>query len=111
MGRDDPDMRLDELNQMPRVPVQHSMLARLTSRREPFPPQLAVPRDAIVREGTRSYVFVHKVDDTFERRFVVLGRSDDVAVEILEGLVPNDSVAVSRAMAACRPAMLRCVRS
>jgi hypothetical protein len=43
-------------------------------------------------------VFVHKVDDTFERRFVVLGRSDDVAVEILEGVVQNESVAVSGAM-------------
>ena len=44
-------------------------------------------------------MLVHKVDDTFERRFVVLGRSDDVAVQILEGLVPNDSVVVSGAMA------------
>jgi hypothetical protein len=30
---------------------------------------------------------------------VVLGRSDDVAVEILEGIVPDDMVAVSGAMA------------
>jgi|JI6StandDraft_1071083.scaffolds.fasta_scaffold20203_2 cobalt-zinc-cadmium efflux system membrane fusion protein len=100
VGQDDRTLSVwIELNQMPRVPVQHSMLARLTIETGTIPPQLAVPRDAIVREGTRSYVFVHKVDDTFERRFVVLGRSDDVAVEILEGLVPNDSVAVSGAMA------------
>ncbi len=88
-----------ELKQMPRVPVQHNMMARLTIETGHIAPQLAVPRDAIVREGTRSYVFVHKVDDTFERRFVVLGRSDDVAVQILEGLVQNDSVVVSGAMA------------
>jgi len=84
---------------MPSVPVQHNMLARLTIETGTIPAQLAVPREAIVREGTRSYVFVRKVDDTFERRSVVLGRSDDVAVAILEGLMPNDIVAVSGAMA------------
>jgi hypothetical protein len=90
-GQDDRTLSVwIELNQMPRVPVQHSMLARLTIETGTIPPQLAVPREAIVREGTRPYVFVHKVDDTFERRFVVLGRSDDVAVAILEGLVPNE---------------------
>ena len=100
VGQDDRTLSVwIELKQMPRVPVQHNMLVRLTIETGTLPPRLAVPRDAIVREGTRSYVFVHKVNDTFERRFVVLGRSDDVAVEILEGLVPNDSVAVSGAMA------------
>ena len=100
VGQDDRTLSVwIELRQMPRVPVQHNMLARLTIETGSIPPQLAVPREAIVREGTRSYVFVHKVDDTFERRFVVLGRSDDVAVQILEGLVPNDSVAVSGARA------------
>ena len=34
-----------------------------------------------------------------ERRSVVLGRSDDVAIEILEGIVPDDMVAVSGALA------------
>ena len=100
VGQDDRTLSVwIELRQMPRVPVQHNMLARLTIETGSIPPQLAVPREAIVREGTRSYVFVHKVDDTFERRFVVLGRSDDVAVQILEGLVANDSVAVSGARA------------
>lgn len=88
-----------ELNQMPHVPVQHNMLARLTMETGTVPPQLAVPREAVVREGTRSYVFVRKVDNTFERRSVVLGRSDDVAVAVLQGLEPNDMVAVSGAMA------------
>ena len=99
VGQDDRTLSVwIELKQMPHVPVQHNMLARLTIETGTLPPRLAVPREAIVREGTRSYVFVHKVDDTFERRFVVLGRSDDVAVEILEGIVQNESVAVSGAM-------------
>jgi len=100
VGQDDRTLSVwIELTQMPRVPVQHNMLARLTIETGAVPQQLAVPLEAIVREGTRSYVFVRKVDDTFERRSVVLGRSDDVAVAILEGLVPNDIVAVSGAMA------------
>ncbi|MBC7965751.1 MAG: efflux RND transporter periplasmic adaptor subunit [Fuerstia sp.] len=100
VGQDDRTLSVwIELKQMPRVPIQHNMLARVTIETGTLPPQLAVPREAIVREGTRSYVFVHNADDIFERRFVVLGRSDDVAVQILEGLVPNDSVAVGGAMA------------
>ncbi len=35
----------------PSVPVQHNMLARLTIETGTIPPQLAVPREAIVREG------------------------------------------------------------
>ena len=100
VGQDDRTLSFwIELKQMPRVPVQHNMLARLTIETGNIPPRLAVPREAIVREGTRSYVFVRKVDDTFERRSVVLGRSDDVAIEILEGIVPDDMVAVSGALA------------
>lgn len=88
-----------ELQQMPRVPVQHNMLARLTIETGQLDPMLAVRREAIVHEGTRSYVFVRGRDDVFERRFVKLGRSDDVNVEIREGLVVGDSVAVGGASA------------
>jgi len=88
-----------ELRQMPRLPVQHNMLARLTIETGTILPQLAVPRTAIVREGSRSYLFVRNADDTFERRFVVIGRSDDVAVEILDGLRLEESVVVTGAMA------------
>ncbi len=100
VGRDDRTLSVwIELSQMPRMPIQHNMLARLTIETGALPPQLAVPREAIVSEGTRSYVFVRKADGTFERRIVLLGRSDDVAVQILDGLILNDSVAVSGVMA------------
>jgi cobalt-zinc-cadmium efflux system membrane fusion protein len=59
-----------ELQQMPRVPVQHNMLARLTIETGKLEPMLAVRREAIVHEGTRSYVFVRGEQDIFERRFV-----------------------------------------
>ena len=100
VGRDDRTLSVwIELKQMPRVPVLHNMLARLTIETGQIPSTLAVPRTAVVREGTRSYVFIRTEDNTFERRFVRLGRSDDVAVEIREGLLPGDAVAVSGAMA------------
>lgn len=100
VGREDRTLSVwIELGQMPQVPLQHNMLARLTIETGTIPPQLALPHEAIVREGTRSYVFVQEANGTFERRIVVLGRSDDKAVEILSGLVPNEMVAVSGAIA------------
>ena len=100
VGRDDRTLSVwIELDQMPRVSVLHNMLARLTIEIGKITSTLAVPRTAVVHEGTRSYVFIRREDDTFERRFVLLGRSDDVAVEIREGLVLGDSVAVGGARA------------
>ena len=60
---------------------------------------LAVPREAIVHEGTRAYVFAQKADTTFERRFVQLGRSDDTKIEIRQGLVAGEPIAVRGAAA------------
>lgn len=88
-----------ELQQMPRVSVQHNMLARLTIETGKLKPVLAVRREAVVREGTRAYVFVRGENDVFERRFVTLGRSDDFNVEIRDGLLPGESVAVGGASA------------
>ena len=88
-----------ELKQMPRISVQHNMLARVTIETGEISPQLAVARDAVVREGSRSYVFVRKEDSTFERRFVQLGRFDDTAIEIRHGIALGDEIAVSGAAA------------
>ncbi|MEJ7594338.1 MAG: hypothetical protein WKF77_22610 [Planctomycetaceae bacterium] len=95
VGRDDRTLSVwVELTQMPRVPMQHNMLARLTIETGESSPRLAVPRTAVVREGTRAYVFIRKDDDVFERRFVLLGRSDDTMIEIREGLTAGESIAV-----------------
>ena len=100
VGREDRTLSVwIELTQMPRVSVQHNMLARVTIETGQAAPQLAVPREAVVREGTRAYVFVRKEDATFERRFVQLGRSDDVAIEVRHGLAIGDPIAVSGAAA------------
>jgi len=99
VGRDDRTLSVwVELKQMPRVPMQHNMLARLTIETGTSSPHLAVPRTAVAHEGTRAYVFVRKDDDVFERRFVQLGRSDDTVIEIREGLTDGESIAVSGAL-------------
>jgi RND family efflux transporter MFP subunit len=96
IGRDDRTLSVwADLTQMPQVPVQHNMMARLIIETGQIPPQLTVPLGAIVREGTRSYVFAQSDDGTFERRFVQLGRSDDTAIEVIDGLSNGESVAVN----------------
>jgi Cu(I)/Ag(I) efflux system membrane fusion protein/cobalt-zinc-cadmium efflux system membrane fusion protein len=88
-----------ELTQMPRISVQHNMLARVTVEIGTASSLLAVPREAVVREGTRAYVFVQKEDSTFERRFVQLGRSDDTKIEVRRGLSAGEPIAVRGAAA------------
>ena len=88
-----------ELTDMPRISVQHNMLARVTVETGTASSLLAVPREAVVREGTRTYVFVQKEDSTFERRFVQLGRSDDTKIEIRRGLVAGEPIAIRGATA------------
>lgn len=95
IGRDDRTMSVwIEPESSPRFAVQHNMMARLTIETGRMPERLAVPRSAIVREGTRSYVFVRHGDGTFERRLVELGVTDDIAVEILHGLSAGELIAV-----------------
>lgn len=69
------------------------MMARLEILTGKHSDGLAIPRTAIVREGLRSYVFVERENQTFERRYVVTGPSDDLRVTVLQGLEPGETVA------------------
>jgi cobalt-zinc-cadmium efflux system membrane fusion protein len=73
----------------------HRQLARLTLTVGTGRPTLAVPLTSLGYEGTRPFVFVRLPDETFERRQVVLGRSDDNFAEIVDGLRRSEVVAVS----------------
>ncbi len=55
---------------------------------------LVVPKRAILGEFGNPFVFVQREDelDLFERRAVVTGISDDLYVEILDGVFPGDLV-------------------
>jgi len=88
-----------ELTAMPSFSVQHKMLARVTIKTGNSSPMLAVPRDAVVREGSRQFVFVQSGDHTFERRPVEIGKSDDMNITITQGLQLGEFIAVGGATA------------
>ena len=88
-----------ELQGKPSFPLQHNMLARIHIETGKVEYSLAVPLEAIVHEGMQSYVFVEGADKTFERRFVVTGRSNDLQIGIVNGLSSGESIAVSGAAA------------
>lgn len=88
-----------ELKDMPTFQVQHNMLARISIETGASTSSLSVPKDAIIREGMRSYVFIEGQDKIFERRFVVTGAANDLRVGIDTGLIVGESVAVGGAVA------------
>ncbi len=88
-----------ELPDMPDFQLQHNMLARISIETAVSNDGLAVPLQAVVREGMRSYVFVQSDDNTFERRFVETGPANDLRVGILDGLQAGEIIAVGGATA------------
>ena len=84
-----------ELKTPPPAPLLPGMLARVTLILSEPPPTLAVPRNAILEEGTLRYLFVRRADDTFERRLAETGRGDDRFVQITRGLSEGELVAVA----------------
>jgi cobalt-zinc-cadmium efflux system membrane fusion protein len=71
------------------------MAVRITLTTDRPASSLAVPLNAVVRDGLRSFVFVQKADGTFDRRRVELGRADDRFVEIKSGLTSGEMIATS----------------
>lgn len=59
-------------------------------------PVVLVPRDAVMRTGTRDIVFVQKSPGVYETREVRVGAGSDGKVAVLSGLLAGDRV-VSRA--------------
>lgn len=80
-----------------KVVLRHNQTAHLTLVVGSHPPALAVPVGAVVRDGTRAFVFVRRADGTFDRRAVGLGRADDRFVEVRSGLAAGEPVAVTAA--------------
>ncbi len=84
-----------EFKQPPSVSLQHNMAVRITLTTDSPASSLAVPLNAVVRDGLRSFVFVQKADGTFDRRRIELGRADDRFVEIKIGLTAGEMIATS----------------
>jgi RND family efflux transporter MFP subunit len=83
-----------ELKEPPKQPLLYGMLARLTLVAGEGKTTLTVPRQALLREGSRSYVFVRQADGAFARRRVEMGQADDQFVEIKRGVSEGEAVAV-----------------
>jgi RND family efflux transporter MFP subunit len=88
-----------KLDRPPDQPLLHNQLARLTLVRGRAGEGVAAPVEAVVREGTRSFVFVRQKDGTFDRRAVELGAADDRRVLVTSGLAEGEDVAVAGAAA------------
>lgn len=83
-----------DLKTMPSFQLQHNMMARINIETGVSSDGLRIPRQAIVREGLRSYVFVQGENQTFERRYVLTGPSDDLGTIIVDGLQLGESIAI-----------------
>ena len=51
-----------------------------------------VPKDAVLMEAGRPYVFVHTAGESFSRRYVEIGGRDGDLVGIRAGIKPGDRV-------------------
>jgi membrane fusion protein, heavy metal efflux system len=83
-----------ELDENAGVALQQNMLARITATLAADEKHLAVPHDALIREGTRTYVFIQGKGGKFERRQVETGKSDDRWVTIRGGIDQGTIVAI-----------------
>lgn len=71
--------------------LRPNMFARISVIARSATKALAVPLNALLREGGQDFVFVDR-DDRFLRTPVRLGARDDRMVEIKDGLFPGDRV-------------------
>jgi cobalt-zinc-cadmium efflux system membrane fusion protein len=83
-----------ELKEPERRTLLPGMMARLTLMVAEPKNMLAISKEAVLREGSRAYVFVRGPDGVFSRRLVETGASDDAFVEIRRGLDEGEIVAV-----------------
>jgi len=61
----------------------------------PYAPTITVPAEALIASGLRSIVYVERQAGQFEPRTVKTGRRFADRVQILEGLMPGERLAVS----------------
>ncbi len=75
----------------------NNQLATVSVVRGSRPSAVAVPKSAVVHDGSATFVFVRKPDGTFDRRVVELGPADDRFITVIRGLADGEPVAVAGA--------------
>jgi len=74
--------------------MRRNLLARISATIDASAPQLAVPTSAVLRDGTRAFVFVQSAKGLMERRPVELGIADDRYTAVTKGLSQGEGVVV-----------------
>lgn len=81
----------------PKGRLKVGMFADVSIRTGAAPNALAVPKDALVEDEGRWFLFVQTAAETFERREVKVGAKDQGMVQIVEGLKDHERVVVKGA--------------
>jgi RND family efflux transporter MFP subunit len=77
------------------VPIRPGMFGTAELTVERARAAVVVPPQAVVRDGTRQFVFVATAERTFEARDVELGRRSDDGIEVRTGVRDGEVVAVA----------------
>jgi cobalt-zinc-cadmium efflux system membrane fusion protein len=83
-----------EFADVPSPFMRRNLLARISATIDARAPQLAVPTSAVLRDGTRAFVFVQSANGLMERRPVELGIADDRYAAITKGLSQGEAVVI-----------------
>lgn len=81
----------------PTLALRPGMYAQIELHSLPTPATLVVPRSAVMATGQRALVFVQDADGALVPREVVLGRTADRFIQILDGLAVGERVVSSAA--------------
>ena len=87
-------MRLRAVLDNPDRHLKPGMFVEVQIPGETIDDVLVVPASAVQTADGRSFVFVHKAGDEFERRNISLGATSNGAVRIREGLKPGENVVI-----------------
>jgi len=80
----------------PTLELRPGMYATVSIDADVAPSAVLVPREAVIDTGTRQLAFLARDGGRFEPRDVRLGvAADGGMVQVLDGLVPGDTVVVS----------------
>ncbi len=75
--------------------LKPEMYTDITIYADPRPDTLTIPTEAVIRSGARTQVFVVVAPGKFEPREVTLGLAADGKVEVISGLMQNETVVAS----------------
>ncbi len=71
---------------------REGMMVSVQLQTDQHEPHLAIPSTALVRDGLNWFTFVKRPDEVYERRRIVIGKSDTHFTQIISGLEENDTV-------------------